>query len=128
MAEFVVPPVLEQQGRFRSNTPVVGIGDGSPLVDIPANFVDSGGDVVLLLCRGKTLPLVEDQLLLASTTRPALLPRLGNGRDELGPPAILNDLLGWLSSFVQLPVPAGIFVWGVQYRSVVERVLHVLHR
>ena len=128
MVEPVVPPVLEQQGRLRRNAPVVGIWDGSPLVDVPASLVDSGSNVVLLLCRGKTLPLVEDQLLLAPSAGPAPLPRLGNGRDELSPTAALNDLLGRLPSLVQLPVFVGVFVRGVQYRPVVERVLHVLHR
>ena len=95
MAELVVPPVLEQQGRLRRNAPVVGIGDGSPLVDVPANFVDGGSNVILLLCRGQTLPFVEDQLLLATTTRPSPLPRLGNGRDELGPPTTAR-LICWV--------------------------------
>ena len=85
MAELVVPPVLEQQGRLRRNAPVVGIGDGSPLVDVPANIVDSGCNVVLLLCRGKTLSFVKDQLLLTSPSRPAPLPGFGNRRNELGP-------------------------------------------
>ena len=87
MAELVVPPVLKQQGCLRRNAPVVGIGDGSPLVNIPANFVDRRGYVVLLLRCGKTLPLVEDQLLLAASASPAPLPRLGYGSDELSPPA-----------------------------------------
>ncbi len=64
MAELVVPPVLEQQGRLRRNAPVVEIGDVAPLVHVPANLVDGSSYVVLLLGRGKTLPLVEDQLLV----------------------------------------------------------------
>ena len=128
MAELVMPPVLEQQGRFGRNAPVVGIGDGSPLVDVPANFVDGGSNVILLLFRGKAPSFVKDQLLLTSPSRPAPLPRLWNGRDELSPATALNDLLGRLPSLVQLPVPVGVFIRGVQYRPVVERVLHVLHR
>ena len=79
MAELVVPPVLEQQGCLCVHTPVVWIRDGSPLVDVPANFIDGGGDVVLLLGGGKALSLVEDQLLLASPARPALCLDLGMG-------------------------------------------------
>ena len=79
MAELVVPPMLEQQGRFGSNAPVVGIGDGPPLVDVPANFVDGGSNVILLLFRGKTPSFVKDQLLLTSPSRPARCLGLGIG-------------------------------------------------
>ena len=79
MAEFVVPPVLEQQRGLWRHAPVPRVGDVAPLVDVPANFVYGGGSIVLLLCRGNTLSFVKDQLLLASTARPCPLPRLGNG-------------------------------------------------
>ena len=122
MAELVMSPVLEQQGRFRCNTPVPRVRELPPLIDVPANHVHRGGDVVLLLCRRQTLPFVQDQLLLPPTTRPPPLSRLGYGRDELSPPASFDDLLGWLARLVQLPMARGIVVGRVQYRVVQERI------
>ncbi len=84
MAELVVPPMLEQQGRLRRDTPVVGIGDGSPLVDVPANLVDSGCNVVLLLCLGLGIGVMNSapggsQLSARSVAQTRRAPSAGRG-------------------------------------------------
>ena len=84
MAEFVLPPVQEEPGRLRRDSPVVGAGDTPPLVNAAANLIHGGGNVVLLLLGGDAQPFVDDELLLF-TPGSSSLPGLGNWRDKLGP-------------------------------------------
>ncbi len=73
-----------------------------------AHLIDHRGGVVLLVLRGQTLALVEDELRLFGSF--FALARLGNRRDELGPAPGLDDFLGRLAVLVQFPVSFGIFV------------------
>ena len=77
---------------------------------------------MLLLC-GKPLAFIKDELLLLGS-RFILLLGFGDRCNELGPPAVLDDLLGRLPLVVQLPVAGGIGVGGVQNGVFEEFILH----
>ncbi len=70
-------------------------------VHVAAHFVDDRGGVVLLLLGRKPLALIEDEILLAARFLAFL--RLGDWRDELGPAAVLDDLLGRLAVLDRVP-------------------------
>ena len=123
VAEVVLPPVQEQPGGLRCNPPVVGAGNGPPLVNMPANLVHGGSDVVLLLLGGQAQSFVDDKLLL-SAPGPPPLSGFGDGSHEFGPPAAFDDPLSRLALFIQLPVLGGICVGRVDNRMVKERVFH----
>ena len=123
-AELVMPPMLEQPGRLRRDLPLAGIGQGAPRVHVAAHLVDDRGRVVLLLLGREPLAFVEDDFLLRGDLL-ALL-RLRDRRDELGPPAVFDDLLRRLPVLVQLPMPLRAFVGRVQDRVVEEGVGHGL--
>ncbi|MDV7397314.1 hypothetical protein RZS08_38290, partial [Arthrospira platensis SPKY1] len=111
VAERVLSPVLEQTGGFRGDLLLAG-RQGTPGVHVLAHDVDDGRDVVLLGRRRESLAFGEDHRVLA---RGGLaLFRLGNGRDELGAPAVLDDPLGRLAGRVQFPMAAWVFVGGIE--------------
>ena len=47
-AEAMVPPVLQQAGRFRGHPPSTGVVESAPGIHSPAHLVDDGRQVVLL--------------------------------------------------------------------------------
>jgi len=91
---------------LRCHLPLVGIRQRPPRLHVLAYLVDDRGLVVLLLLGGEPLALVEDERVLEG--RLLVLPRLRNGRDELGAAAGLDDLLRRLPGLIQLPCRAGI--------------------
>ena len=121
-AELVMPPVLEQAGRFRRDLPLAGIGQGAPVVHMAAHLVDDRGGIVLLLGCRKPLALVENNLLLLSWALSLL--RLGDRRDELGAAPPLDDLLRRLAVLIQFPMARRAAVGRIQDRVVEERVGH----
>ena len=97
--EAVVPPVLEQARRFRSNLPLARVRQVAPAVNLLTNPVDDGRQVVLLAGSFELLRrLVEHQrgLLRGSLALFGLRDR----RDELGRSAAFDDLLGRLPGLV----------------------------
>ena len=97
--------MLEEAGRLRGYPPSTRVRTLAPVVHLAPDAVDDLGVLfVLLLPRRKALALVEDQRLLLRGA--SALPRPGDGRDELGPAAALDDLLGRLAVPVELPVSA----------------------
>ena len=120
-AEVVVPPVPEQAGRLRGHLPLGRVRQLAPAVDLLADPVDDGGQVVLLAIGPELLrPFVEHhrRLLPGSLAFPGLRDR----RDELRLPAALDGFLGRLPGLVQLPVPVRPFVGGVEDGALEERV------
>ena len=75
---------------------------------------------VLLLLGREALALVPYQRGLLG--RSPASSRFRDRCDELGAAARIDDLLGRLTGFVELPVPAGALVGRVQYRPFEERV------
>ena len=113
--EVVMPPVLEQARRLRHHLPLARVRQVAPAVNLLANPVDDGRQVVLLASGFELLRrLVEHQRgLLCSSLAPL---RLRNRRDELGRPAAFNDLLRRLSGLVQFPMPTRALVRRVEDR------------
>lgn len=94
--EGVMPPVLEQAGRFRSDLPVRDIRKGAPGIDMAAQIVDDRDGVVPLFLGRKAESFIENQILLR--TFAFLLLRFGNGGDKFGPAARFDNLLGRLTA------------------------------
>ena len=111
----VVPPVLEQARRLRGHLPLARVRQFAPAVNLLANPVDDGRQVVLLASGFELLRLfVKYQRgLLRGSLAPL---RLRNRRDELSRAAAFNDLLRRLPSLVQFPVPTRAFVRRVEDR------------
>ena len=105
IAELVMTPVLEETLGIGRDLPIVGVREAAPLVHVMAELVDDGRSrVVLLLLGREPLAFVENQFRL---TRLFLaLPRLGNGRDELGLAPALDNPLRRLAVFIELPIPS----------------------
>ena len=80
-AEFVMPPVLKKTGSFRSDLPLIRIGQGTPCIHKAAHFINDGSRVILLRLCGKPLPLIEYECVLCSRRFPFLW--LGNGCYEI---------------------------------------------
>ena len=121
-AELVMAPVLEKAGGLRRDQPLVGIGQGTPGVHVAAHLVDHRGGVVLLLFGRESLALIENEVLLLDGLLPLL--RLRDRRDELSAASSFEDFVSGLALSVQLPVPGGRLVGGVQDRMVEEWVGH----
>ena len=119
--ELVMPPMLKQSGRFGSYLPLAR-RQCSPSVNMAANLVDDRGRIVLLVFCRETLALVEHQFLLERFL--AAFFRLGNGCNEIGPAAILDNLLRRLSLCVEFPMSPWAIVRGIQDWMFKERVSH----
>src|SRR6266567_9415254 len=78
--------------------------------------------VILLLGGRDARPLVEDHPLLPATS--LVLFRLRDRCDELRFAALLDDLTGGLPVGVQLPVPPGVLVGGVEDGPFEEPMIH----
>ena len=125
--EPVMPPVPEQARGLRGHPPSARVRPPAPGVDLAAHPVDDLGVAFVLLLPGREiLALVEDQPFLLGSA--SALPRLGDGGDELGPAAALDDLLGGLAVAVQLPVPARVRVRGVEDGVLEESIVHSGYR
>ena len=120
--ETVVPPVLKEARRLGRDLPLTLIGQGAPLIYVPAQLVDDRSRVILLVLRGKPFSFVEDDFLLF--TRSFAFLGLGNGGDELGPAAIFDDFLSGLTLGVQLPMPQRKAIRRVEDRSFEKGVRH----
>ena len=107
-AELVMPPVLEQAGRFRRDLPLVGVGPGPPPRHLASNLIDERGRVVLLFLGGEPFAFVEDDRLLRGG--PLAFLRFGDGRDELRTAASLDDPLSRLAVIIEFPMAVGILV------------------
>ncbi len=118
--EAVVAPVLEQARGLRGHPPLPRVRQPAPDVDLAADAVDDPGVLlVLLLAGGESLALVEDQGFPGGLPRQAPAPaflRLGDGRDEFGAAAALDDVPDRLAVSVEFPMPARIPVRGVAAR------------
>jgi hypothetical protein len=121
-AERVIPPMLKEAGRFRRHLPVAGVGPRPPAVHKASHLVDDRGGIVLLLPRRKSFALIKKESLLGRSPFP--LPRFGNGRDELGPATVLDNLLRWLPLAIEFPMPLWAIVGGVQDRVIEKGVGH----
>ena len=110
-AKGVAAPVLQEPLCFGRHAPIVGDGQLPPGVDPAANLVDRGGDVVFLAAVGQALAAVEVEAFLLGRRRffPGEL-GLGNGRDEFGGAAAVDDPVGGLAVGVELPVLGGVVV------------------
>src|SRR6266567_7979489 len=64
LAEFILAPMLEESSRLRRDLPLIGVGQGTPCVDITADFIDDRSRIVLLLLGRKPLALIEYKYLL----------------------------------------------------------------
>ncbi len=116
----------QKKGRFRGDPPSVGVGYLPPPVDFLTDPIDDRGVLVLLVFGRKTLALVEHHGSLLSGC-PLELLRFGYRSDELGRPPMLGNLLGRLSSIVQLPVTARVLIGGVDDRLIDETIRQVIH-
>ncbi len=120
-SEQMVPPVLEQAGRFRGDAPSRGVGQVPPAFHLDSQLVDQRPDVVLLSFSGEAFPFIQRDDDLA----PALPPGPGDGRDEGSLAPAFGDVAGGLAVLVQLPVAAGQLIRRVQDRLVEELGVHV---
>lgn len=59
--EAMVPPVLEETGSFWGYSPLIWIGQSSPLIHLLPNPINNGSVVVLLLLCRKAFALVKHQ-------------------------------------------------------------------
>ena len=119
-AESMRSPMPEQAGGFRRDAPLVG-RQVAPPVDLPAYAIDN--ILQVLLVAGFQLPrrLVERQRRLFF--RDALaFSGLGDGRNEIGGPAMLDDFLGRLSRYVQFPMAIGPLVRRIEDRLLEEKI------
>ena len=80
----VLAPVLEQAGGFGRDLPLVRVGEFAPLIHVPADFVDDGVGVVLLLSGGNAFFVFEKDFALLVFAGLAALLRLRHGGDEGG--------------------------------------------
>lgn len=115
--EVVVSPVLQQAGGFGRDLPVPRVRDLAPLVHMTTQLVNDGRGVVLLVFVREALFILEGQIPLLGR-RPLLFLRLGDGGEELGLAPVIDDLLGGLALFIQLPVAGGVLVGRVENRVV----------
>src|SRR6516162_8206509 len=65
IVELVMPPMLEQPRRLRSDLPLVRVRQVAPCFDIGADLVDDRGWVVFLLGSRQTVASAKLQLPLA---------------------------------------------------------------
>ena len=114
--------MLEQAGGFRGNLPTTW-RKIAPRFYMASNFVDYGGDVVLLLLGGKALAFVKDHLLLRS--RDFALLRFGNRRDEFRPASTLDDSLRGLTVCIEFPVLRRALIRRIQDGMIEEQVRHL---
>jgi len=123
IGELVVTPVLKKTLGIGRDFPVVGVGEAAPLVNVVAELVDNGRSrVVLLLLGREPFALIENYLLLPSRT--LALPRLRDGRDELGAPAAFNNPLRRLALFIELPIASRVLVWRIENRPLEKLIVH----
>ena len=119
---MVASPVPKQTGGFRSYSPLAGIRQVSPLVDLPAYSIDDRLEVVLLVfCSQLLCFLIEHQRGLLLGSSPSS-PGLGDRCDEIGWPACPDNLLGRLSVCVQFPMTVGFLVRRVEDRSLEKKI------
>ena len=123
VAELVLPPMLQQAGRFGRDLPLIGMRQAAPLIDLLPHGVDHGCCMFILLClRGQPFAFVEHELLLCVGA--FALPGLGNRRDKLCAAAALDNLLGRLPLVIKLPVPRRVGIGRVQDRMVEKWIRH----
>ena len=109
IGELVMTPMLEKPLSVGRDFPIVGVGEPAPLVNVVPKLIDDcRSRVVLLLLGGEALAFVENNLLLLGGG--LLLPRLRNGRDELGLATAFDDSLRRLAVLIQLPVLSWVFI------------------
>src|SRR5262245_32604425 len=92
------------------------------MVNVATDLVDDRSRIVLLLPGREALALIEHHLLLRGRGR--ALFRFGNRRDELGAPAVHDDLLRRLALRIELPVSRGVRIRRVQDGLVKKGVRH----
>ena len=79
LLKSMVSPVPEQAGSFRSYSPLAGVRQGSPLVDLPAYSIDDRLEVVLLVFGSQLLCfLIEHQRGLLARIVPFVSWALGS--------------------------------------------------
>jgi len=110
VAEFVRSPVIEQPRRLGRDLPVLP-GETAPCADQSAQFLDAGGELVLLVLAGEAFALVERHRALAA----AAGGRRHRRHERHGPPPLL-DTAGRLPVAVELPVARGRIVRRVEHR------------
>jgi len=115
-------PVLQQSGGFRGDVPLVGVGQCPPGINVLANLIDDGSQVVLLLLGGKLMPFIKHHFILLYSLGAFFW--LGDGGDKLGTPALIHNALGGLAVRVQLPMPLWIVVGGIENGVVEEGIGH----
>ena len=120
VGELVAAPVAEQARGLGGHLPLP-LRQLSPAVHFLPDRVDDRVGVVLLLGSRKVL-LAEGKPELLRLAGLGLRGR--HGGDELGGAAGLDDLVGRKPVPVELPVPAGVLVGGVEDRALVESLTH----
>jgi len=119
VAELVLPPMLQQAGRFGCDLPLIGMRQAAPLIDLLPHGIDHGCCTFILLGRrGQPFAFVEHELLLCVGA--FALPGLGNRRDKLGAATALDNLLCRLPLVIKLPVSCRVGIGRVQDRMVEE--------
>ena len=104
-AELVMPPVLEQAGRFRRDLPLVGIRQGPPLIHALTQLVDDRGRVVLLF--GVESPRPSSKTIFCWSADP--LRFFGFGIGVMNSARLRVSIIFWVGwpVGIQLPVPSG---------------------
>ena len=98
-AELMVSPVLQKTLRFRCDLPLAGLKT-APSIYIATNFVDTGGEVVVLIFRRNARTVVELKFeIIASVASALTLLRLWDWRDEFCGATVIFDFLR------RLPIP-----------------------
>jgi hypothetical protein len=123
VAELVMTPVLRKTLGVGRDLPSVGVWNAAPLVHKIAKLIDYGGrGVILLILGGEPLAFVVNYLLLLRGG--LLLARLGNGGDELGLAAGLDDALRRPAVFVQLLIASGVVIGAVENRPLEKLIVY----
>ncbi len=115
--------MLEQASRLWRDLPLTGTRQGAPGVHMSSNFLNEGGDVVLLLLRGKPIAFVENKCLLCGRLLPLLWFR--DRRNEFGPASALDGLLSRLATRIEFPVASRVFVRRIEDGMVEKRIGHL---
>ena len=114
--------MLEQPRGLRGDAPAVRAGKRSPAIDIATNLVDGGRDVVQLIAVGKPAAVIQREPGLLGRHLGPL--RFRYRRDKLRAATAVDDAVGRLAVFIELPVLCGVLVWGVEDWLFKKTVLH----
>ena len=111
--ELMMPPMLEQAGRFGRDKPLVRIGERPPGVDKTTKLVDYWSWVIFLFSGREDIIRAESHFRLCCGRFLALF-RFWNRCDQVGVATGIDDDIVRLAIVVQVPVAWRIFVGRIQ--------------